>query len=100
MSAFWLETGRIRSEIPFQYVGEKGESVHRLGIVNELFNDLKINNNDLAYSIEEKIFTEPENVEIKKNLEQKAKDDKSKIKLILAKKIKTKKYYIYDFFKY
>ena len=41
--------------------------------------------------IEEKIFTESENVEIKKNLEQKAKDDKSKIKLIFAKKIKTKK---------
>ena len=41
--------------------------------------------------IEEKIFTESENVEIKKNLEQKAKADKSKIKLIVAKKIKTKK---------
>ena len=40
---------------------------------------------------EEIFFTTPENGEIKKNLEQKAKDDKSKIKLILAKKIKTKK---------
>ncbi|SVA73695.1 uncharacterized protein METZ01_LOCUS126549, partial [marine metagenome] len=39
VSAFWLETGRIRSEIPFQYAGEKGESVHWLGIVNELFDD-------------------------------------------------------------
>ena len=40
---------------------------------------------------EEKIITKPENVEIKKNLEQKAKDSKNKIKLIFTKKIKTKK---------
>jgi len=40
---------------------------------------------------EEKILTKPENVEIKKNLEQKAEDNKNKIKLIVAKKIETKK---------
>ena len=39
---------------------------------------------------EEKILTKPENVEIKKNLEQKAEDKKNKIKLIVAKKIETK----------
>ena len=40
---------------------------------------------------EENFFTTPENGEIKKNLEQKAKDNKNKIKLIFAKKIETKK---------
>ena len=40
---------------------------------------------------EEIFFTTPENGEIKKNLEQKAKDNKNKIKLIFAKKIETKK---------
>ena len=40
---------------------------------------------------EENFFTKPENVEIKKKLEQKAKDNKNKIKLIFAKKIETKK---------
>ena len=40
---------------------------------------------------EEKIITKPENVEIKKNLKQKAEDNKNKIKLIFAKKIERKK---------
>ena len=40
---------------------------------------------------EEIFFTKPGNVEIKKNLEQKTKDNKNKIKLIFAKKIETKK---------
>lgn len=40
---------------------------------------------------EEIFFTKPENVKIKKNLEQKTKDNKNKIKLIFAKKIETKK---------
>ena len=40
---------------------------------------------------EEKIITKPENVEIKKNLKQKAEDNKNKIKLIFAKQIERKK---------
>ena len=38
------------------------------------------------------------NEEIKKNLEQKAKDNKNKIKLIFAKKIESKLYFNYSFF--
>jgi len=40
---------------------------------------------------EEIFFTKPGNVKIKKNLEQKTKDNKNKIKLIFAKKVETKK---------